>query len=61
MTEYMQLRKFRIARAKKRLNVDALVCHKCGRQLEKDDIVHRQRLNFYCASCWAKAFLDAED
>lgn len=58
---YIPLKRFHIARVKERLNVDELCCHKCGKPLKQGDIVHRQRLNFYCLSCWEKAFLDAED
>jgi formylmethanofuran dehydrogenase subunit E len=61
MTEFMLLRKVNITRAKMRLNVDALVCHKCGEQLKEGDPAHKQRKNLYCQACWQKAFLDVED
>jgi len=59
--EFKPFGKADVTWSKKRLNTDVLTCHKCGVQLKEGDSVHRQRLNFYCASCWRKAYLDAED
>ena len=59
--EFILLKNSHISRAKKRQNIDVLVCYKCEIQLQKGDSVHHQRHHFYHAFCWGKAFLESED
>jgi protein-arginine kinase activator protein McsA len=59
--EYTLLNKALITRGKGRLNTDVLTCHKCKATLKEGDLIHKQRIHFYCAFCWQRAYLDVED